>query len=227
MSETAVTSGGPESVTQTQVTAPPVVVEKREESIYKGLSGDIKSQEALIEYTKNVEAELIRERVSKAAPAPMAVPVVDQLDKQIEEVWYSDPKKAMNLIEQKVENKLTARDAHKDQQKKFWEGFYKDAEDLNNDAGKRLVDTIVSAKMKELQPLSFEDAKKTIMKEARDLVGSLRKDANATKIEVPSKTAHVIGASGEPMKTAGTTPQQPKSTIDQLLEFRRKRRKSA
>lgn len=206
--------------------------------LYQGMAGAIESQEELTAYTKNLEEMLVLEKArameKKPDPQPFnqsvssPIPEMDEeqrITKEINDVWYSDPAKALELIDRRNELKLNKSKAQEEYIKNFWDEFYGKNPDLKDNANTvQLVLTAKKAIVDRMQ--TKEEVEKFLSVESRKIIEPIKNKYVAKETPLESRAAVSFGASGEPVRTPPTPDvSQPKTLADQVLQLSRARRK--
>lgn len=206
--------------------------------LYQGMAGAIESQEELTAYTKNLEEMLVLEKAKsmdkKVEPQPFAqtvaspIPQMDEeekITKEINDVWYSDPAKALELIDRRNELKLNKNRAKEEYIKNFWDEFYTKNPDLKDSAN--TVQLVLTAKKAIVDTMQTkEEVEKFLSTESRKIIEPIKNKYVAKETPLESRTAVSFGASGEPVRTPPMPDvSQPKTLADQVLQLSRARRK--
>lgn len=197
--------------------------------VYRGLR-DIHSEEDLVQYTKELEEKVVRATLSSPQTAqalqPPPVIAADESveEKELQEAWYSDPTKAVKILEKRFERQTALREGQKENQATFWTKFYEKNPDLNRH--RQVVDLFVAAKDSVLRPMPVEKAEATIAAEVRKMVGQVRNGVGATETALESKAAVMTGASSEPAPRTATAQAKPVTFSEQIKSLRRHKRVS-
>lgn len=196
---------------------------------YQGIGVKLKSPEELIEYTKNLEKKLVEGTVGNAVrqdlstPSPVTAPT-HQTERtyvdEAEEVLFTDPQKALNILRQGVKKEISDQLSHKDREKKFWDEFYEENPDLK--AMDRTVKLVMNEKLEQVKPLPVSSAKKFLAEETRKFVAQVRSAAGAKKEELPEGGAVVVGAGNRHSPVGGKSTPAPKNFVEQMKAFQRK-----
>jgi hypothetical protein len=210
-------------------------VTPKKEPLYKGFSGEINTPQELVDYAKTLEARLVeanlRQPPSVNQPTfggsetqPASTPTIKEEDPAL--LIYTDPKKAMDLHERKILEKIEQKKNQEAAQKKFFEDLYEESPDLRS--VEPIVKSTLAAKWNEIAPMSFPDARKFLAKESRKMVDLVKSQHGVKTTELESRPAVNLGASGQPAPRIPVSKEEaPKSLIDDLKDLRAKRRKSA
>lgn len=230
MNEENKITGGPGDAAP--ATAPnPTTESKPVAPLFTGMTGDITSIEALTSYTKNLESMLITRKANEPVTEPAVFhhntpnPVVSApKGDTFEELIYTDPLKAKQVLKQEWASELQENQNAKDRQVAFWGSFYqknsdlKDFEHIVQSVFKRDAATVGSFK-------TNEEVEKHLAREARSLVDLVKEKIGVTETRVESKRAVSISSTGEP--TGGPKPPAvggaPISFIDQVAQLRRRK----
>lgn len=196
---------------------------------YQGIGVKLKSPEELVEYAKGLEKKLVEGTLGNAVrqdlsqPAPISQST-HQTEKtyidEAEEVLFTDPQKALNILRQGVKKEINEQLSHQDRQKKFWEEFYEENPDLK--AIDRTVKLIMNEKVEEVKPLSISNAKKFLADETRKFAAQVRSATGAKKQELPEGSAVVVGAGNRHSPVKATSTPAPKNFVEQMKAFQRK-----
>lgn len=203
---------------------PPAAASAAEEPLYRGFLGDLKSVDDLKSYAKNLEEIVVQARAMQdrqpspgnpVAPTPPAAPQGPSLDDQIQEVWFSDPKKAASLLRQQVKSEFDQERNAERNREKFWQQFYEKNPDLKR--VDRIVQSVVKEKLPDIQKLpSDREVSEFLSKETREIIGLVGKAFTKTETRLPSEPAVTLGASGETPPAPTAPPARPVTFIDQV-----------
>lgn len=201
---------------------------KEEKPLYSGFTGDLKTTEELASYTKGLEEQLVQIQIAKKAAVqtiPNQTVVVKAPEDDIEALWYSNPTKAAQLIEERVEAKQKKKEDARQQEETFWKNFYEKNTDLSGN--KKVVELILKDEWSKIEKLPVDEASKQLAKSSRDFLSSIKKGFGTSETALESKGAAMTGASGEPMVRSKETPPQPKNFAEQVAMFRRRGSKAS
>lgn len=238
MSETAMV-GSPETPlepakTETAIPAvnPPAAEEK---ALYTGLTGDLKTLEDLKKYASQLETMVVAKREHTIAQAPTFLPA--QLPKatlvapteSFEDLIYSNPTKAKQVLESEIMQKLDMQQQQKARQENFWQNFYVQNSDLKE--LKHIVQSVFKRDNAEIVDprskfRSDEELGQHLAKEARSIIGLVR-EKSGTETRLDSNPAVTMSSSGgEQVPAPRSVPGQPLNFTDQLAAMKNKRRKA-
>lgn len=204
--------------------------------LYKGIAGEAKTQDELIEYTKKLENKLLENSFNKpeqqtiqsfqapvsTTPDPAKVKTAKE---QFADMVYTDPEKAFELLENSAVARIDQRDAVKKQEENWWNEFYAENPDLK--AADRVVKSVVREKFEEIKKLDLSSAKKVLATESRKFIDGVKSQFGMTTTELPSGPATSFGASqGSPATVSSTPAGKPVSFIDQFKSMRTNRKKA-
>lgn len=195
------------------------------EPLYKGLSGHINSQDELIAYAKRMEEEVIQSKIEKQHKPSLSEPItptntvpIEPVD-GFEQLIYTNPIKAKELLKNEIREEFRTNDLKKEQEKKFWSEFYTENSDLK--PMDRIVQLTLKDKWSEVEKLPLNQAKEVLAKAAREVVGLVRSSVGVTETTLPSGGAVTLGSSGSPAPKAPVIPPKEMTMSEQLLQFRR------
>lgn len=200
---------------------------KKEESfVYEGLGGKkITDPKELANYAKEleakaVEAQLAKERSSTYQPT-MTAPVEEKKtdEDNIEDLLFQDPKKAIQLIEERAERRVKSMLDQKDATQKFWTDFYTENPDLKS--YDRVVQLITREKWNEVANIPLTEAKKRLVDESRKMINSI-KGEEGTKTVVNRTSASTLGSSGEQLPRVAVPQEGAGSFCDEIKKFQRR-----
>jgi hypothetical protein len=214
-------SGGPgDGAAQT----PPA--DETPKPLYKGLGGHITTTEELVKYAETLEEKLVSAQAKTPpplVPAAPAAPDTDPLEKEIAENWYSNPTKAMHLIDQRFERKLEQTKLAEESKKQWFEEFYTENPDLKDHD--RVVQLVIRDQFSKLRNLSPAEAKKAVSKEVKTITTGFRRDSGSHTTDMDSRPAVSLGSSrGEGAPRTPAAPKQPETFASQILKMRNKRK---
>lgn len=218
----SVAKGGP----GVEGVVPPVApVAKPEEPLYEGFTGKLTTVDDLKTYTKTMEEEVLRLKYAQTKSEgqiaqPMPPPVVSSKD-EFEELIYSDPKRAKEVLKDEIRDEMSRAKAAEVALNNWWNEFYVENEDLSQQ--KRLVQLVLQEKRKEIEVLPPLKAKEFLAKEARGLLGSVKQNFGVTETTLESKGAVTLGTSGQPAPKAPATPKEPISFAEQVKRLNKRR----
>lgn len=226
-----VTSGGPgDSIV---ITKPDAVggTEIHTKTLHKGFNGEITTPEDLVKYTQNLESLLITRPAAPAAPQAFGVqPNAPARPKgeSFEELVYSDPLKAKEVLLGEWDAKQQEKDNKKARQAAFWDEFYRKNVDLKELPG--VVQSVFKRDLAEFQDTRRFSSDNTVAehlaKEARQIIGMVREKAGVRETRVDSSPAMTFGESGGGMGNPPPkqTLSKPISFADQLIRMRKSRK---
>lgn len=201
-----------------------------EAPLHRGLTGDIKSTQDLLSYTKRLEDLFAQSAATQKAnayqpvqPVVPAVPAGPTAKDKFSELIYSKPDEAFELTlqeaERRVESRRAAADEAKRQEGMFWSGFYEKNADL-----KRLdhvVQSVVLGKRAEIAALpDGKSVEEFLSRESRKIIDLVKKESGYTETKVTSGVAVTLGASGEPVPQPPRQPTTPLNFAEQIRKLR-------
>lgn len=138
-----------------------------------------------------------------------------------EDLMFKDPAKYHELLTQSITNNIESKLTNKYQQaegeKDFWNGFYKDNDDLKDD--KFLVDAVLKANMTELAPMTVKEAGKRLAELTRAEI--MRYTGN----KLPSTRKKAVTEGSQPPSPGKKEPEVEKvTTLSDLIKARRAKR---
>lgn len=140
-----------------------------------------------------------------------------------ENLLLSDPKKFVQLVENKVEQKMQRASQQKANIDNFWNDFYQDNSDLKE--VKWHVESVLREKLLEWNDKPTNDAKKLLAEEARRRIDLLRRNSGVKVETLQTEKATTLPASGEPaMRASEPAPQAPISFVEEMQQLRAKKR---
>lgn len=198
--------------------------------LHKGFSGDVLTADDLVRYTQNLEAVLLQ-RQQSTTPASGAfqphAPNAPAKGESFEELVYSDPVKAKEVLLNEFEERSRRKDAQKSREDSFWGDFYSKNPDLKE------MGTVVQSVFKR-DRADFSDVRRFssdtlvadhLAKEARSIIGLVKEKTGVRETQVNSSPAMTFGGStGAPGGTGAPAPQKPISFTEQLLRMKNKRK---
>lgn len=200
-------------------------VDKAQEPLHRGLLGDIKTQDELRSYTKQLEDLFVSAKTAQPVPLPSAaVPVPTPLEKtdaraRFADKIFSNPDEAFDIAVQEATDRFnTVRNAER-QREEFWKDFYVKNADLSR------VDRVVQSVVKEraVEISKINDAKQLsdyISNEARKVIDLVKKETgHTTETKLPSGSVASVGGSREPVPQVRQV-KKPASFIDQIRAAR-------
>lgn len=220
----------------------PSIAEKTEEApkpestkaLYTGLTGDLNSIDDVINYTKNLESLMVARKASEASIAgtePLAfkqantVPVDDNKSETFEELIYTNPGKAKEVLKREWDIELERRKSVNDRQTQFWGEFYSKNSDLKD--FEHIVQSVFkrdSAEISNGQRFPTNEAvEKHLAKEARSIVGLVKSKIGSTETRVESRQAVTISGGGTGIAPSAAPTSGPISFIDQVSKLRRRK----
>lgn len=222
--------GGP-GTPQDQIDSSSKVVQPigQPKPIYKTFGRDFHSVEDLTEYTKEMERQVVESRMAAErlniqkpnqtlqnpnGPAPKA----DE-GPQVEDLLFTDPKKAIIMLKQQAKDDVMKDLNAKDAERKFWETFYAEYSDLRN--VERIVQSVTKEKWSEVAYLPLADAKKFIAGESRKLIEQIR-GTGGTRVELSKTSASSLPASGGNPPAVVAAQGEPETFVAQLKKFQRR-----
>lgn len=198
--------------------------------VYKTFVGELKTQEELSSYIKNLEEMVVQ---AKAHPGQATAPTAEVLPPKpvqtakdrFSELIFSNPDQAFDIVRQDVLQEVNKNINAKQQEEIFWEEFYTNNEDLKNN--KPLIDYIVRAKWEEIKKLPNKKATNDfLVKEASQIIDPIKKQYSGVETKLDSGAATVFGASGESFTPPNPSGQVgPQSLTAQLLSMNARRKK--
>lgn len=199
------------------------------EPLYKGITGHLNSVEDLKSYTQNLEqmfvqqkAQLNQMNLPSAAQQTLQAPAAQAVtsnEPEFEELLYSNPKAAKELLKKEIRAERDNERAAENTKQKFWTDFYSKNDDLKNE--KRLVDYYVKGQWDSLKDVPLDQASQIIAKGTREVLADIRKRHGVTEKELPKGGAVNFGASGEPAPRGATEKAPSKQSLtDQLKAMR-------
>jgi hypothetical protein len=203
-------------------------VEPQSATLYKGLTGDLKTSAEWVSYTKNLEDMLAQRMVTQAVQPvpPPIVPVVPQgptTKEKFSELIFSKPEEAYDLTvneaKRQMREEMEAEKRAVETKKQFWVNFYTKHQDLKN--FEDVVQSIVKAKAAEISQIRTEaECAEFLSRESRRLVDTVKKQLGVTEVAVPSGTAIAFGGNRELPTRQPVNPQAPKNFITQVRDMR-------
>lgn len=140
-----------------------------------------------------------------------------------ENLLLTNPKKFVELVETKVEQRMQRAGQQKASLDNFWEGFYQDNSDLKE--VKWHVESVLREKLLEWNEKPTNEAKKLLAEEARRRIDLLRKNSGVKVETIQSEKASTLPASGEPMANPpAPAPKAPMSFVEEMQQLRAKKR---
>jgi hypothetical protein len=138
-----------------------------------------------------------------------------------EDLMFKDPAKYHELLTQSITNNIESKLTNKYQQaegeKDFWNGFYKDNDDLKDD--RFLVDAVLKANMNELAPMTVKEAGKRLAELTRAEI--MRYTGN----KLPSNKKKAVTEGSQPPSPGKKEPEKEKvTTLSDLIKARRAKR---
>jgi hypothetical protein len=217
---------GKPAPTETPAADAPPAAPAPEAPLYRGFLGDLKNVDDLKNYAKNLEEIVVQARAMQSAPpnnpiTPQAppTPAGPSMEDQIQEVWFSDPKKAASLLRQQVKSEYEVERSAERNRERFWQDFYEKNPDLKR--VERIVQSVVKEKLPEIQKLpSDREVSEFLSKETRDIIGLVGKAFSKTETRLPSEPAVSFGASGETPPAPAAPLARPLSFIEQIRKAR-------
>lgn len=209
---------------QQQQSSAPAKEEAPKTALYKGALGEANTPEELVEYTKKLESSLLeaqikgREFISQYQAPQAQPPAVEE--EPLDELLYKDPKKAVEVITDRITSKIEAKANARDNESKFWTEFYAENPDLKG--ATRLVNAVKTEKWNELKPLALSEAKKFLAKEARSFLSEVRKQSGTSETELRSGAAVAFGSSSSSAPAAAVETSTPISFNEQVKRMKRK-----
>jgi hypothetical protein len=203
--------------------------------LYEGFSGAINSADELATYTKSLEAKLVEANLASKqnvgqttiggmnADRTQAIPKGTDSKDDPAFLIYHDPKRALDIHEQRILEKIEKQKQAEANERKFWDDTYLENPDLRSIDP--IVKSIMTSKWNELAPLSIPEARKILVKESRKMVDLVRSQLGVKSTELSSQGGVNLGASGQPAPRI-QQPSEPKPTTlaEELAALRRKRR---
>lgn len=201
-----------------------------DEPVFTGIGKTIKTKEELIEYTKQLETQNVDLRLKmerSSAPHQSMQTNFQQTEstqtkaKEVNpaDLLFTDPERAVEMIEQRAEQRVERKFAAKENEKQFWSDFYEENQDLK--VADTVVKSVLSQKMVEWKDLPLSDARKNLAEQSRKIVQQVKAQAG-TSTEVPSGAAATTGASSGFVPSQGATQTKNVSFIDQVKQFKRR-----
>jgi hypothetical protein len=198
-------------------------------ALHKGFSGEITTAEDLVKYTQNLETLLVQK--SPGQPQGQSfqpqTPNAPAKGESFEELVYSDPIKAKQVLMKEFEEIHNQRDAQKNREETFWSDFYQKNPDLKD------MPSVVQSVFKRDRS-DFSDVRRFssdtlvadhLAKEARSIIGLVKEKTGVRETRVDSSPAMTFGgSSGAPGGTGAPAPQKPISFSEQLVRMKNKRK---
>lgn len=196
----------------TSVETPPVVVE--EAPFYKGTFTEAKTPEELKTLTERLEREN-HDLKNKMLPTQILPLTPKPVESKFEDVLYTDPEAAAQILENRILGKIHQKDEQKTRQEKFWSTFYGANSDLK--PHERAVQLILKDKLPELSNLPEEEGQKRLAREVRSFLSTIRGNDKTTETELPKGTPVTLGTSGSPhARPAAAAAPGPKNFAEQV-----------
>lgn len=230
------TQGGMGSGNATNPTGASASVEAAGEikkPIYEGLGVKLNTQEELVEYTKNIEAKMVEatlaanrnvnqnNNMNSFQPAP-EIPKAQASDpNDIDNLIFTNPKKALEIYGNKIKNDIDQSHAAKTREQKFWDDFYVENPDLRN--AERIVKSVTGERWHEISKMPLAEAKRVLVKESREIVSKLKGDTG-TKTELQRTTAQALPSSGGSVPARVVAQDEPPNFIAEVKRMQAKRK---
>lgn len=198
--------------------------------LFQGLGRTIETQEDLVDYTAQLERQNVEMRLAKEKEPPTSnsfqpmasqPPPAQNSNNQgatPADLLFSDPEKALQMVEQQALNKFEAKQQAKDQEKKFWSDLYKENPDLQN--ADIVVKSVLNENWAEISKAPLSQARKILAEKSRTIVKGIRGDGSKVT-EVPNTSQATLGASNG-VQTSKPAPAKTASFIDQVKKLQRK-----
>lgn len=192
---------------------------------YKGLTGDIKSEDDMRSYTKSLEEMLVTAQARShavAAQQPTAAPlapIAPSSKERFSELIFSKPEEAYEILARDAEERATAKLAAERNKEIFWNQFYESNSDLKG--MKEIVQSIVTARASEVASLKTgPEVADFISKETRKVIETVKRAAGITEVRVPSGSASHLGGSREPVAAGAPRVAQPTNFAEQIRKLK-------
>lgn len=201
--------------------------------IYEGLGVSINTQEELIEYAKRMEAKAVQATINSEKNVnqnsnmdgftqPQQDTVVEQdKDQDIENMIFTNPKKALDLHGQAVEKRINEKFEAKKREEQFWTDFYVENPDLRN--ADLVVKSITGQRWAQISKLPLGEAKKIIVQESRSQVLKIRGETG-TKTELQRTSSQSLPASGGSLPQPAVVQEESTNFITEVRKMQAKKR---
>lgn len=202
--------------------------------LYKGFDREIKTQDELVQYVKDLETTLVRQPVAMPTPnrsavnaqsfAPKAPTAAQSSGDSFEELVYSDPAKAKSVLleEFRSEQRRQADQARAEQE--YWSGFYEKNPDLKD--FRHIVQSVFdrdSGSIRDARRFpSNDDVTKHLAKETRQIIDLVKSKSGVTETHLPSNPAMTFGGTGGVGANNAPAPKKPQSFAEQITRFRKR-----
>lgn len=141
-----------------------------------------------------------------------------QAEPDINTLWFENPAKAQEIIEQRIYQKVTGEYQRDQATRQFFDGFYRANDDLRGDEW--LVNAVFSESFGDIADMPISKAQEKLAELTRERILKLTRKAKVNEEPTRSRAAMVEPASGErtPRRVKEEEDEGPKSMADVIRE---------
>lgn len=197
--------------------------------IFKGLNKTFNTPEELASYALELEKKQIEyEAKMSILDKPRHKKdedetVVEPVKVNLAEKLFTDTEGTLQALAQQIESNIDAKYAKKNSDKKFWDEFYADFEDLRG--CEELVDWKLDANREKWKNVPLEQARKLLANETRSYIMKIRElNGGSGSTVLPSGDAAIPSSTKAPLPKVPVKQDAPKSFIDQVKAMNKRRK---
>lgn len=161
---------------------------------------------------------------SPVSQYPQSIPApISQSHTKYDDMFYEDPNKPFLAVKQEAAREgadlAWGRFQNFIQQKEYVDNFYRANKDLDNEAGRTIVDAIASRYSNDLVHLTPDERAKHVAMKARELVMQVARPSTSGSQILSNRTPMVEGSGAIPTVTSQDQPKKLPTMVEQLKKY--------